>query len=144
MDMKKDGNKICVLLVEDDRAIRETMWMVLESEPNFEVHAAEDGKMALAMLADAKLRHETLPDLIITDLMMPNVTGWELVDAIRKVNGGLDHIPVIVYSGVAHYNADNKVLQGCLFLRKPVELDLLFNTIKRALSGPRPKENANV
>jgi CheY-like chemotaxis protein len=138
-DMKRDGNKICVLLVEDDRAIRETMWMVLESEPNFEVHAAVDGKQALDMLAAAHV----YPDLIITDLMMPNVTGWELVDAVKTANG-LKHIPIIVYSGVAHYNKDNKALQGCLFLRKPVELDILFSTIKQALSGPRPKENANV
>jgi CheY-like chemotaxis protein len=127
--MKRDPNKICVLLVEDDRAIRETMWMVLESEPNFEVHAAEDGKMALDMLAGSKV----FPDLIITDLMMPHVTGWELVDALKKM-GNLKHIPVIVYSGISHYNVDNKVLQGCYFLRKPVELDVLFDTIKHALS----------
>jgi CheY-like chemotaxis protein len=137
--MKRDANKICVLLVEDDRAIRETMWMVLESEPEFEVHAAVDGKQALDMLSAAQV----YPDLIITDLMMPHVTGWELVDAVKKANG-LKHIPIIVYSGVAHYNADNKILQGCLFLRKPVELDLLFSTIKKALSGPQPKETANV
>lgn len=127
--MKRDGNKICVLLVEDDRAIRECMWMVLETEPEFEVHAAVDGKMALDMLAQSKV----YPDLIITDLMMPNVTGWELVDNLKKM-GNLRHIPVIVYSGVAHYNADNKQLDGCYFLRKPVELDLLFKKIKLALS----------
>jgi CheY-like chemotaxis protein len=125
--MKRDGNKICILLVEDDRAIRETMWMVLESEPEFEVHAAEDGKQALRMISNARV----LPDLVITDLMMPNVTGWELVDALRKLER-THHLPIIVYSGVAHYSRDNKVLEGCYFLRKPVELDQLFKTIKKA------------
>lgn len=129
--MKRDANKICVLLVEDDRAIRETMWMVLESEPEFEVHCAEDGKMALSMLATSKV----YPDIIITDLMMPNVTGWELVDNLKKM-GNLKHIPVIVYSGVAHYASDNTGLKGCYFLRKPVELELLFKTIRVALSKP--------
>lgn len=129
--MKKDANKVCVLLVEDDVSIRETMWMVLESEPDFEVHAAEDGKQALKMIAEARV----LPDIIITDLMMPNVTGWELVDTIRKIER-THAIPVIVYSGVAHYAAGNKHLAGCYFIRKPVELELLFKTIREALGNP--------
>src|SRR5258708_5848234 len=125
--MKRDPNKICILLVEDDRSIRETMWMILESNPDFEVHAAVDGKQALSMLAQSQV----YPDFIITDLMMPNVTGWELVDAVRKM-GNLSHIPIIVYSGVAHYNKENALLKGCTFLRKP-EIDLLFDKIKEAL-----------
>lgn len=134
--MKKDANKICVLLVEDDVSIRETMWMVLESEPDFEVHAAEDGKQALKMIAEARV----LPDLIITDLMMPNVTGWELVDTIRKLER-THAIPIIVYSGVAHYASGNKYLSGCYFIRKPVELELLFKTIREALSQPYNHES---
>lgn len=133
--MKKDGNKICVLLVEDDLDIRNTMWMVIEALGAFEVHAAEDGKQALKMIAEARI----LPDLIITDLMMPNVTGWELVDALRVVER-THALPIIVYSAVAHYAVENKILDGCYFLRKPVEMDLLESTIKQALSQPYNKK----
>ncbi len=126
--MKQDANRICILLAEDDQAIRDTMAMVLESE-GFEIHTAVDGQDALGQIAAAK----TLPDLIITDLMMPNVTGWELVDVVHKLNR-TRAIPVIVYSAVAHYAQNNSVLEGCYFVRKPVELDTLFNTIKQALS----------
>lgn len=129
--MKRDPNKICVLLVEDDTSIRETMSMVLETL-DLEVHAAEDGKVALEMIGKAK----TLPDLIITDMMMPNITGWELVDTVRKLER-THAIPIIVYSAVAHYVANNdRILGGCYFLRKPVELDILEATIKKALSNP--------
>jgi CheY-like chemotaxis protein len=133
-DMKRDANKICVLLAEDDAAIRETMGMVLESE-GFEVHTAIDGQDALGQIAAAKV----LPDLLITDLMMPNVTGWELVDVIKKLNR-TKNIPIIVYSAISHYAAGNPVLRGCYFERKPVELDHLMTTIKTALGGPARDE----
>lgn len=130
--MKKNPNKVCVLLVEDDFSIRETMAMVLESM-DFEVHTAEDGKDALTQIANSKV----LPDLIITDLMMPNVTGWELVDTVRKLER-TSKLPIIVYSAVAHYASGNNVLKGCYFLRKPVELDILESTIAKALGeGPQ-------
>ncbi len=126
--MKQDANKICVLLAEDDEAIRQTMAMILEAE-GFEVHAAEDGQQALAMIAQAKV----LPDLLITDLMMPNVTGWELVEIVHKLNKTRS-IPIIVYSAVAHYNDGNEVLKGCYFERKPMEINHFLDTIKEALS----------
>lgn len=135
--MKQNPNKICVLLVEDDVDIRQTMWMVIEALGDFEVHAAEDGKQALKMITE----HRTLPDLVITDLMMPNVTGWELVDALRTVER-THALPIIVYSAVAHYAVDNKILDGCYFLRKPVEMDLLEKTIKLALSQPYNQKKA--
>jgi CheY-like chemotaxis protein len=139
--MKKNPNKVCILLVEDDESIRLTMQMVLESEPDFEVHTAEDGKVALTMVAASKV----LPDIIITDLMMPNVTGWELVDTIRRLER-THAIPIIVYSGVAHYAQGNPYLEGCYFIRKPVELDTLFSAIRTALGNPynhAPKEATN-
>ncbi len=131
VNMKRNANKVCVLLVEEDQAIRETMAMILESE-GYEVHSAEDGEVALQMMADPR---QTLPDLIITDLMMPNITGWEMVDMLRKVKRTHAQA-IIVYSSVAHYAFDNKILRGCYFLRKPVEIDLLIETVKKALGTP--------
>lgn len=128
--MKRNPNKVCVFLVEDDESIRQTMELVLESE-GFEVHTACDGAEAMATIHKVRV----LPDLVITDLMMPNMTGWELVDALHRL-GRTSKIPIIVYSAVSHYNEGNRVLQGTYLVRKPVELDNLLNTIKRALSGP--------
>lgn len=133
-DMKLNPNKVCILLVEDDPSIRDTMQMVLEAM-DFEVHPAVEGQDALGQIAKARV----LPDLVITDLMMPVVTGWELVDVLHRL-GRTNKIPIIVYSGVAHYAADNGILKeaGCFFLRKPVELDVLEETIRKALTGRNP------
>ena len=125
--MKLNPNKVCVLVVEDDDSVRETMKLVLESE-DYEVHIAEDGSKAVSMLNIG-----VIPDIVITDLMMPHMTGWELVDTMRSTSR-LKTIPVIVYSGVAHYASGSKTLSGAYFLRKPVELDILFKTIKTALT----------
>lgn len=130
---------MCIAFVEDDEAIRTTMCMVLESE-GYEVHAFEDGKEAIIALNNST----DMPDLIITDLMMPHITGWELVDILHKTRR-FCKLPIIVNSAVAQYNSDNKALEGCYFLRKPCELDVLFDKVKQAIAFPwnTGKEDTN-
>ena len=96
-----------ILLVEDEVDIAEVLRDVLELQGH-EVILAFDGREGLA----AATRH--LPDLVITDLMMPTMDGGELIERIRAIPK-LEGVPVIAISAAA-YEGDE------LFLRKPFDV----------------------
>ena len=83
---------VSVLVVDDERDIREAVAEVLRDE-GFEVHDAPDGAEALR-----KLRAHR-PDVVLLDLMMPGMNGWEFC-AARKSEPDLSRIPVIVISAL--------------------------------------------
>lgn len=85
----RENSANCVLLVDDDLATREVLQMHLE-EAGFEARQAEDGIDGLA-----KLRDE-LPDVIISDIQMPRMSGIEFVTVVRL---RFPSIPVIILSG---------------------------------------------
>ncbi len=78
-----------ILVVDDDEGIRRASQDVL-SHFGYEVRTAEDGFEALAVMRKA------LPDLIVSDLKMPNMSGFEFLSVVRR---RFPHIPVIVISG---------------------------------------------
>jgi CheY-like chemotaxis protein len=87
-----DSNRLfqCrVLIVEDDPIVLDTTAAIVRSF-GFTVRTAEDGFVALQIL------REVLPDLIITDLRMPGMSGFELLSIIRR---RFPHIPTIAISG---------------------------------------------
>ena len=112
------------MVVEDDYAIRETLRELLEEE-GYRVTQASNGAEALA-----RLRSMRAPRLILLDLMMPVMDGWEFRSAIRR-DEKLASIPVIVLS--ADHGLDQKVsglaVQG--YLSKPFELDDLLKEVER-------------
>jgi CheY-like chemotaxis protein len=79
-----------ILVVEDERALRKVMELVLQGE-GYEVMTANNGREALAMLEQA------LPDLIISDYVMPEMDGAELVRRVRG-NARLAGIPILLMS----------------------------------------------
>ncbi len=78
-----------IVLVDDDPLVRASMTAVLESQ-RCTVRSFEDGFAALRAL------RQTLPDIVISDLRMPNMSGFELLAIVRR---RFPHIPVIVISG---------------------------------------------
>jgi CheY-like chemotaxis protein len=78
-----------ILVVDDDLSIRETAKLILESE-GFEVLTAADGVEGLHSLS------KSLPDLIISDLNMPRMSGFEFLAVVRQ---RFPHIPTIAMSG---------------------------------------------
>lgn len=84
-----DGFRFRVLVVDDEEMIRTMSHAVLESE-GFEVRSAQDGFAALAEL------RKSLPDVLISDLRMPNMSGFELLSVVRR---RFPHLPVIAISG---------------------------------------------
>ncbi|MGI9103870.1 MAG: response regulator [Terriglobales bacterium] len=79
------------LVVDDSMLIRHTVCRFLEQR-GFAVETASDGAEALQMLGSLR------PDLIVTDLMMPKMTGSELITAVKS-DDAICKIPIIVLSG---------------------------------------------
>jgi len=112
-----------ILIVEDDPDVRDTLREVLESE-GLSVMTATNGKEALERLASSPR-----PCMILLDLLMPVMNGLEVLDALR-LDPRLATIPVIIVSAHDHLAGQAKGATG--FLKKPVDLDVLVETVQRA------------
>jgi CheY-like chemotaxis protein len=111
-----------ILVVEDDQDIREAIRDLLESE-GYSVLLACNGKEALEVLKG--INHTCL---ILLDLMMAVMSGWEFLEA-RRHDFALAPIPVIVVSAVADERVKQAGASG--FIKKPVDLDLLLALVKK-------------
>ena len=67
-----------ILVADDEKHIVQIVQFNLEKKGNYEVIVASDGEMALELIRQEK------PDLVISDIMMPKMTGFELFEALRK------------------------------------------------------------
>jgi two-component system, chemotaxis family, chemotaxis protein CheY len=116
-----------VLVVEDDDDLREVVMQTLQRK-SFAVAAARDGQEALDLLA-----RENDVSLILLDLMMPRMSGWEfrrrqLADA--RIAG----IPVVVMTATA--SLDEAAIHADDILRKPLSFAALIATIERHVRRP--------
>lgn len=118
-----------VLLVEDDLDVRDVLQDLLEKE-GYDVVPATNGKQALDYI---NLDNNSQPDLVILDLMTPIVTGWQVLENLRR-HPELSHIPVIVVTATT----GDKPTGASAFLRKPFRLETLFDTVRGYLGDPRP------
>ena len=116
-----------VLLVDDELTIRDALSDLLELE-GFEVERAADGAEALE-----KLRLQC-PDLIVLDLMMPRMNGWDLLDLRRNELLCAD-APVIVMSAHRQMKASVQPFNVAAALEKPFDVDDLLRAIDRVLSA---------
>jgi two-component system, NtrC family, nitrogen regulation response regulator NtrX len=114
-----------ILVIDDERAIRNTLKEVLEYE-NHEVDIAEDGPAGIELFEAGNY------DIVLCDIKMPRMDGIEVLQKISAVNSD---IPVVMISG--HGNIDTAVdaiKKGAFdFLEKPVDLNRVLITIKNAL-----------
>jgi CheY-like chemotaxis protein len=122
--MNKDAIQHTVLLVEDEEDLREMMREALELN-GYAVVAAEDGEQALAQLS----RIEQLC-LVLLDLLMPGMNGWDLFQELRR-RSELDHVPVVVYSSIA-----NRAPAGVTrVLQKPLSFGELLSTVRECCAA---------
>jgi CheY-like chemotaxis protein len=84
-----------ILLADDEPDVLEVSRIALESVGGYEVVACSSGEELLARLADFE------PDLVIIDVVMPDMAGLEVLKALRQVNGYAD-TPVVFLTGVIH------------------------------------------
>lgn len=111
-----------VLLVEDDPDLREDLAYLIQYE-GFTVTTASNGRDALARLAEMGA-----PCVIILDLMMPVMDGWELRAELLKMPDFAD-VPVVLLSGVADVESQAKSLQAVDYLTKPIDLKRLYSAV---------------
>ena len=117
-----------ILIVEDIELNRELLAQLLEEDHRLVF--AEDGVAALERAA------ETHPDLILMDLSLPRMDGWEATRRL-KADPAMAGIPVIVLSARAMNGDEERArASGCDdFLTKPIDETLLFQTLARHLGN---------
>jgi DNA-binding response OmpR family regulator len=112
-----------ILVIEDEPDIRQPLASFLESE-GYRVECAENGKVALE-----KLSRGLRPGLILLDMKMPVMSGWEFVAAYRQVLQ--DCAPILVITAAADAEARAREVGACGWLGKPLELSELLAQIRK-------------
>ena len=129
MVSKIDGNGRKILVIDDDLAIRVLLQAVLK-RMRFDVELAEDGSVGLE-----KLKRNGKVDLILLDLMMPKVNGYEFIDRVHTQypDGGRPHIVVFTAAGKRGVDKipPNAV---CNAILKPFDLEKFIEMIDDCLS----------
>jgi len=112
-----------VLIVEDDRDIREPMRELLQEE-GFSVEVASTGTEALQMI-----QKSLAPGIILCDLMMPHMNGIEFVENLRAQDQAAAK-RVVILSAANHAKTAAEKL-GVGFLRKPIDLEDLLKMVQQ-------------
>lgn len=117
-----------ILVVDDDRGIREALATLLEDE-GYHVRCAENGAVALDLV-----RQEHKPDLMLLDLMMPVMSGFELLELLEDGDPDLGAVPIFVVSA---FNAP--LTAGCRgggvkrCFGKPFDAGMLLDAVRERL-----------
>jgi CheY-like chemotaxis protein len=122
--------KQCVLVVDDDPSIRRLLMLTLRRQ-GYRTLEASNGREALA-----SMRAES-PDIVIMDLVMPEVSGWEVLRE-RASDPSLLRIPMIIVTASNTHKASVDVLekQVCAVIAKPFDLDTVRTTLTQCLENP--------
>jgi len=123
------GRQQCVLLVEDDPALRRYLEVVLE-RAGYSVISAGDGLEAMKSLLGEPV------DVVVTDALMPNLDGYELCRFVRN-SPHLAHLPIILLSALDPRNTTDESEQMDAFLAKPVSPEDLLSTISNLATDSR-------
>ncbi len=109
-----------ILLVEDSKDIRDLIVQFYNDE-GYRVEVAVDGKEALSILTSAN----QLPAVILLDLMMPGMNGFEFKEEQER-NSRIADIPVLLMTADPQADARAKKMRAKGYLRKPVAIDTLL------------------
>lgn len=120
------GRQICVLLAEDDRALRRFLEVVLE-RAGYKVISASDGLEAMKLAVSNPI------DVVVTDAVMPKLSGHEFCRFIRN-SESLAHLPVILLSGLERKGKNQNAEQADVFLSKPVSGEDLVECIEKLMA----------
>ena len=130
-DLKNTNKKIMkkILIIDDETITIHIIKFTLEDNPNFEIVTATDGSKAIEYL------EKNIPDLIISDLVMPFKTG---VDVVSYVNQKYPKVPIIVISSLASNHTsvqEVKKLNISYYISKPLDFKILNNCVIELLSN---------
>ncbi|MCP4022014.1 MAG: response regulator [Desulfobacteraceae bacterium] len=127
------GEPIKLLIVDDNEDILSTFYEFFNSM-GYEVKTAEDGFVALKILRDKS----NFFDVLITDLVMPNISGVGLISIVKKE---YSHLKIIAMTGYGDQpGALASEAEADIVLFKPIDLFKIENTITRLLNPEKEKE----
>lgn len=117
-----------ILCIEDEIALLEDIAEEL-SEAGHDVMKASDGAEGLRMILTAR------PDLVISDITMPGLSGYEIVNEVREKHPSLAEIPIIFLSALANNDDVIAGLKGGAddYLTKPIDFDMLVTRVEARL-----------
>lgn len=114
-------SKIKILLIDDDTDLL-TLMQINMAHSGFEVYTASQGQNGLSLVKSI------MPDLVVSDIVMPEVNGYAFIREIKS-DDEYSHIPIIAISGRDNFK-DIILLEGAdIFLPKPFSFEQLLNTI---------------
>ena len=119
-----------ILVVEDSRTQAEYLRHILETE-GYDVTLAADGTEAIRRM------EVDMPDIVLTDIMMPGMDGYEFVRAIRDGRTGAEHVPAIAFTAHAR-DEDRRLALPSGFrmqVAKPLEPTVLVRALATVLEG---------
>jgi YesN/AraC family two-component response regulator len=123
------SSRFSLLIVEDDQQAREvTSRMVTLKFPGCTIYCAGDGKVGL------QLFQEHAPDMVLTDINMPEMDGIAMARAIRKMSPGTTCIVLTAY-GDDKFFQQFKEIGFCAYLMKPVDFLELFAAIEKCCAA---------
>ena len=125
---KESRSRKTIIVVEDDAEMREYLRSALRSF--YQVTVCADGQEAWPIIAT------TFPDAVVTDLVMPGISGAELCNRIRQ-NPSTNHIPVLILTGQDGEQEEQAATDNGAdrFLSKPVSVQLLVGALAQAISA---------
>ena len=117
-----------ILLIEDDEPIRDSLLELLTSE-GYIVNPAANGAEALKTI-----RNGQVPHLILLDLMMPEMDGFQF-RTIQLADDRIAGIPVVVMSAYGDVDKNRETLRVQAYLKKPIDIEETLDVIKRWCRG---------
>jgi CheY-like chemotaxis protein len=114
-----------IMVIEDDKSMLDAVGMILKME-NYKVLMAENGVKAMELLNQNKK-----PDLILLDMVMPEMNGWEFADAYAK--NFTDLAPILVLTGAAEPSRRAADIQAAGYLEKPYEIEVLLSAVQKII-----------
>jgi CheY-like chemotaxis protein len=108
-----------VLIIDDSLPIRYLLEAMFSKK--YEVFSAQDGLVAMAWMSKGNM-----PDLIVSDLQMPNIDGWELIRFLSE-SYLYKHIPVVVLTGIVNVGMPDGNVQG--MFKKPFDPTELMKAV---------------
>lgn len=130
--MMSEGSEPVVIIVDDDALIRDALCMVLEAQ-GWRCLQAGNGAAGLELLRGL----DTPPNLILLDLTMPVMTGWEF-RRVQMADACLAAIPTFILTAVGDVRAASLDLDPERILRKPLDLGRLLEVARQHASAQRP------
>ena len=117
-----------LLVVDDDESHRTLLSDFLE-QLGYRTRMAGDGRQALDML------DEEMPDAVLLDLRMPVMSGWGLLEALKKMPRARN-LPIIIISAYG-FEWEAELVGASGYISKPVDLDKVRDTVERIIGPPR-------